>query len=231
MKISMSVFSTLGKKIFMGVTGLLLSGFIVIHLIGNLQLLLPDKDPFNIYAHILTQETGSIIYIAEFLLAAVFLIHFVYAIIVTWNNWQARPEGYRKVKWAKNTSRRSIGSVTMIYTGVVIMVFLVWHLLHFKFGEVVYYTPAGYDHEIRDLYVIVYQFFGNIINVILYIIVMALLGFHLSHGFWSAFQSLGLDGKRFTPFVYGLGVVFAIVMAVGFLFLPLFIFMTTGGTV
>jgi len=90
----MSTFSSLGKKIFMGLTGLLLCGFIVIHLIGNLTLLFPDKDPFNKYSHFLTQELGTAIYLAELMLAAVFLIHMIYAIIVTINNWRARPQGY-----------------------------------------------------------------------------------------------------------------------------------------
>jgi succinate dehydrogenase / fumarate reductase cytochrome b subunit len=227
----MSLFSSLGKKFFMGITGLMLSGFIVIHLIGNLTLLNPDRDPFNIYAHFLTQQTGSIIYVAEFLLAAVFIIHFVYAIIIQVGNWLSRPNRYAKVTWQRATSRKSIGSVTMIYTGVIVLVFLVLHLLHFKFGEIIYYTPQGYDYQIRDLYAVVYNFFGNFWNVLFYVVVMVLLGFHLSHGVWSAFQSLGLNGLRFTPVAYGVGSAFAVIMAIGFVFLPVWIFMITGGTV
>ena len=228
MRLSMSTYSTLGKKIFMGFSGLMLCGFIVVHLIGNLTLLLPDKDPFNKYAHFLTSDLGNIIYVAEFFLASIFLIHFVYAIIVTLENWRARPQSYKVVTDAKHTSKKSWGSKTMIWTGLVIIVFLVWHLLHFKFGEMIMYTTAD-GRVIRDLYVVVYQFFGNIINVILYILVMALMGFHLSHGFWSAFQSLGLNGKRFTPFIYGLATLFALVMAAGFIVLPIWIFIITGG--
>ncbi len=236
MRFSMSLFSSLGKKIFMGTTGLLLCGFIVIHLLGNLTLLNPDKDPFNFYAHFLTQETGNIIYIAEAVLAAFFLIHFFYAIFITWNNWKAKgglTGRYAKVTNARHTSRKSIASTTMIYTGLILIAFLIWHLLHFKFGTVYWYTPAGYDHQIRDLYRLVHEFFGNTVNVVLYVAVMALLGFHLSHGFWSAFQSLGLNGVRFTPFVYGLGTIFAIIMALGFIFIPVWIFylVNTGVTV
>lgn len=90
------------------------------------------------------------------------------------------------------------------------------------------YTTAD-GRVIRDLYAVVYQFFGNPVNVVLYVLIMALLGFHLSHGFWSAFQSLGLYGKRFTPLVYGAGSLFAVVMAIGFIVLPLYIFVGTGG--
>jgi succinate dehydrogenase / fumarate reductase cytochrome b subunit len=212
----------------MGLTGLMLCSFVIVHLIGNLTLLIPDKDPFNKYSHFLTQELGNIIYVVEFLLAAVFLIHFFYAVVITVGNWMARPKRYAKVTNAKHTSKKSIASSTMIYTGLAVITFLVWHLLHFKFGEIIMYTTAD-GKVIRDLYTLVYQFYGNIVNVILYLVVMVLLGYHLSHGFWSAFQSLGLNGKRFTPFVYGLGTVFAIIMAIGFVFLPVYIFVITGG--
>jgi succinate dehydrogenase / fumarate reductase cytochrome b subunit len=224
----MSTYSSLGKKIFMGFSGLMLCGFIVVHLIGNLTLLLQDKDPFNKYANFLTSEVGNVIYIAEFILASIFLIHFIYGIIVTLDNWRARPQKYKVVKDAKHTSKKSLASRTMIYTGITIIVFLVWHLLHFKFGEMVMYTTAD-GKVIRDLYIVVYQFFGSIINVTLYIAVMTLLGFHLSHGFWSAFQSLGLNGKRFTPVIYGLATLFGLVMAVGFIVLPIWIFIISGG--
>ena len=228
MRFSMSTLSSVGKKIFMGFSGLLLCGFIVFHLIGNLALLSPDKDPFNKYANFLTEQLSTFIYIAEFLLASVFIIHLIYAIVITIDNWRARPKGYKVVTDAKHTSKKTFASKTMIYTGIVLIVFLVWHLLHFKFGEMKMYVTAD-GKEIRDLYLVVYHFYSNIVNVILYVIVMALLGFHLSHGFWSAFQSLGLNGKRFTPFVYGLATVFALVMAFGFIVLPVWIFIITGG--
>lgn len=229
MKISFTVFSSLGKKIFMGLTGLMLCGFIVIHLIGNLALLSPNPDPFNKYAHFLTQQTGNIIYVAEAMLAAVFLIHFFYAIYVTWNNWTARPSGYKVVKGAGHTSRKSIGSTTMIYTGILVMVFLVMHLLHFKYAEAQMYVPAGYEYQIKNLYAVVHNFFSNIGNVSFYVVIMGLLGFHLSHGFWSAFQSLGLSGSRFTPVVYTLGSIYAVVMAIGFILFPVISFIKGGG--
>jgi len=91
------------------------------------------------------------------------------------------------------------------------------------------YTPQGFDHEIRNLYIIVHNFYGNVWNATFYIVVMALLGFHLSHGFWSAFQSLGLNGSRFTPLAYGIGLVYAIIMSVGFVLLPALSFIYHGG--
>ncbi|MBN2426678.1 MAG: succinate dehydrogenase cytochrome b subunit [Calditrichaceae bacterium] len=231
MHVNSVFFSSLGKKYFMGLSGLMLSGFIIVHLIGNLALLNSDRDPFNKYAHFLTQETGSLLYIAEFTLASIFLIHFIYAIVITYHNFfRARPVKYKMVVNAGHTSRKTIGSVTMIYTGLTILVFLVLHLLHFKYGQVVMYTTADGKY-IRDLYSLVYQFFGNPVNVIFYILVMVLLGFHLSHGAWSAFQSLGINGKRFTPVAYSAGTLFAIIMAVGFIGLPVYIFILSGGSI
>ncbi|NOX90181.1 MAG: succinate dehydrogenase cytochrome b subunit [Calditrichaeota bacterium] len=229
MRFKMILASSLSKKIYMSIAGLVWSAFLLVHLLGNLQLLNPDRDPFNKYSYFLTHQTGEFIYLAEFLLAFFFITHFLYAIWVQIGNWRARPHGYSMVRWAKNTSKRSLGSVTMIYTGALVLIFLVLHLIHFKYGEVVYYTPKGYTHQIRDMYFTVMEFFKNPVNVFFYVAVMVLLGFHLSHGAWSAFQSLGLSGKRFTPFIYTIGVLFAIVVAVGFVFLPLWIYFTRGG--
>lgn len=228
-RFSTTLVSSLGKKIFMGFSGLMLSGFIIIHLLGNLALLNPDRDPFNKYAHFLTHGLGNAIYIMEFALALVFLIHLIYAIYIQIGNWMARPTRYKVVTNAKHTSRKSWGSTTMIYTGAIIITFTILHLFHFKYGEVVMYTTADGQY-IRDLYALVYQFFGNVWNTIFYIVVMVMLGFHLSHGVWSAFQSLGINGKRFTPAIYGLGTIFAIVLAAGFIFLPVWIYYLTGGT-
>jgi succinate dehydrogenase / fumarate reductase cytochrome b subunit len=200
-RFSTTAFTSIGKKLFMAVTGLSLSGFIVVHLTGNIALLYPDKDPFNKYAHFL-QGLGGLLYAAEILLAAVFLIHFFYALIITIDNWLARPSRYRVVRNAGHTSKKTIASTTMVYTGLLIITFTVLHLLHFKYGE-----------------------------VLIYMAIMILLGFHLSHGFWSAFQSLGINGIWFTRFVYGFGYLFAVIMGAGFLFLPIYIFVTSGGSV
>jgi succinate dehydrogenase / fumarate reductase, cytochrome b subunit len=227
-RFSATLLTSVGKKIFMAVTGLALSGFIVVHLTGNFALLNPDKDPFNKYAHFLL-GLGPLLYTAEIILVTIFLIHFIYALVITINNWRAATPGRYKVsRNAGHASKKSMASTTMVYTGILIMTFLVLHLLHFKYGEVLMYTTRD-GVFIRDLYTLVYNFFGNVWNVTFYTVIMALLGFHLSHGFWSAFQSLGINGVVFTRLVYGFGYLFAVVMAVGFLFLPLYIFVTSGG--
>jgi succinate dehydrogenase / fumarate reductase cytochrome b subunit len=224
---SRTMVSTLGKKIFMGITGLALSAYIVLHLLGNLALLNPDRDPFNKYAHFLL-GLGTLLYVIEFLLVAVFLIHFGYAVYVTLGNWRARPKGYSLVKSAGYTSKKNLASVTMIWTGLLLIVFTVLHVMDFKYGEVIMYTTAD-GMVIRDLYATVYKFFSNIWNVVFYVVVMITLGFHVSHGVWSAFQSLGISGRRFTRFVQGFGYVFAFVMGLGFILLPVWIFYVTGG--
>lgn len=227
MPFTKTMVSTLGKKIFMGLTGLGLSGFIVIHLLGNIALLNPDRDPFNKYAHFLL-NMGTILYVAEAVLAAIFLIHFFYAVYITIGNWRARPQKYALVKNAGYTSKKNLASVSMIWTGLLIIVFTVLHLLHFKFGTVIMYTTAD-GMIIRDLYATVYNYFSDLWNVAFYVVVMIVLGVHVSHGVWSAFQSLGIDGERFTRFAQGFGYVFAFVMAIGFVFLPVWIYIVTGG--
>jgi len=227
MKFSKTILTSLGKKFFMALSGLALSGFIVVHLAGNIALLYPDKDPFNKYAHFL-ENLGGLLYFAELLLAAIFVIHFIFAVYVQLGNWSARPKRYAAIKNARHTSKKSFASVTMIYTGLMIIVFTILHLLHFKYGEVMMYTTSD-GLYVRDLYTLVYQFFSNIWNVIFYITVMILLGFHISHGVWSAFQSLGISGKRFTYYMQKFGYTFAVLMGFGFLFLPIYIYFVSGG--
>jgi succinate dehydrogenase / fumarate reductase cytochrome b subunit len=122
-KFSATMFSSLGKKIFMALTGLALSGFIVIHLVGNIALMNPDKDPFNKYAHFL-DSLGGLLYFAEIGLAGIFIIHFIYAIYIQIENWLARPYRYSNVTNAKHTSKKTLASNTMIYTGIIIIVLL-----------------------------------------------------------------------------------------------------------
>lgn len=222
-RFSTTLVSSLGKKIFMGISGLMLSGFIVVHLLGNLTLLSPDRDPFNKYADFLL-NLGTAIYVAEIILASIFVIHFVYGIYVTIGNWRARPINYKMVTNAGHTSKKSIASSTMIWTGLLVLIFTILHLLHFKYGAIYMYTTAD-GMYIRDLYETVYRFFANELNVIFYVVVMILLGYHLSHGVWSAFQSIGINGKSFTPIIRWIGYAFAVVMAAGFLGIPIFVYM------
>lgn len=219
--------SSLGKKIYMAVFGLLLSSFLVVHLLGNFALLSPDKDHLNKYSHFLTHNLGTLVLILEIILGLLFVGHFVYGIIVQLGNWSARPTRYKMVRNAGGASKKTIASTTMIYTGLLILIFVVIHLLNFKYGEEIMYTTKDGQY-IRDMYATVVTFFGDIWNVVFYEIIMILLGFHLSHGVWSAFQSLGINGPRFMKFIRGFGYLFAVVIAVGFFIIPIWVHITGG---
>ena len=225
---SCSIWSTVGRKILLAVTGLCLFGFIIVHLVGNL-LLFVGPEAFNAYAHKL-MSLGPLLYLAELILVAIFLIHIVTAIAVTWNNWKARPERYEKSKNQGDPSRMTLSSRTMIWTGLVLFVFLIVHLITFKYGPGVeegYVAMLG-GEQVRDLYRLVAEWFSNGLYVAYYVVSMGLLGFHLRHGFWSAIQSLGGFHPKLTPVAYSFGVAAAVVLAVGFLALPIWFYLGGG---
>ena len=118
----------------------------------------------------------------------------------------------------------------MIITGIILAVFITYHVITFKYGPGVsdgYVTNIN-GVEMRDLYRLVVESFQNVYIMLGYVICMILLGFHLRHGFWSAFQSLGVQHKRLVPLIYGVGILLAFVLAIGFLFIPIYIYFTGG---
>ncbi|KAA3614741.1 MAG: hypothetical protein D8M58_09790 [Calditrichaeota bacterium] len=225
MQISQIFRSTIGKKLLLAITGLSWAGFAVGHFIGNTTLLLSDPVPFNKYAHFLT-GLGAALYVVEAILAASLLVHLFFAIKVTLENRKARPVKYAVTDSAGRESKKGFATSTMIWTGVLLIIFLVLHIGHFKFGTVYMSTVDG--QQIRDLYKTVYEFYASPYNTAYYIVMMILLGTHLSHGAWSAFQSLGLNGKRFTPFIYKVGFLVAVIVSVGFVAIPIYIHFVGG---
>lgn len=222
--------STIGKKILMGATGLALVGFVILHLAGNLLLLSPNPDHFNRYAYTL-ESLGALLYVAEAGLVLIFLTHIYSGITVYWRNRRARPQRYKKSGRAGGVSRKSSSSTTMIWTGLILFAFLIWHLWAFKFGAGVeqgYAVQLG-SAVVRDLHRLVVESFKQEFVALLYVLAMILLGFHLRHGFWSAFQSLGVHHPLYTRLIYGLGVLLAVLLAVGFLFIPVWIYFGEGG--
>lgn len=216
--------SSIAKKIINGFTGLVLCVFVIVHLMGNLLLLTGNPDDFNRYAHKLT-SLGPVLFVFELGLLAFFVLHIWSALLVYFDKLKARPSRYEVLGSAGGASRKTLSSETMIYTGLVLLVFTVWHVITFRFGPGI---SAGYvtqlDGEtVRDLYRLVVEFFSNVWNVIIYVIVMLFLGFHLRHGFWSALQSLGAYHPRWTPVWYTGGLVFAAVLAIGFIFIPVWV--------
>jgi succinate dehydrogenase / fumarate reductase cytochrome b subunit len=216
--------SSVGKKLLNGLTGVLLLLFIVAHLAGNLTIFV-GKDALNAYAAT-THALGGLLIVIELGLAAVFLIHAFSAISVWLDNRRARESRYVVAKSKGAQSKQTIASRTMIWTGIVLLVFLIVHLWQFRFGPDYRTTLAGHPGEVWDLHRIVVETFKNPVWVAVYVAVMALLGFHLRHGFWSAFQSIGALSPRIRPVMFSVGVVFALVIAIGFLLLPIFVYLS-----
>lgn len=221
-----AVTSSVGKKIIMAITALLLVLYVVVHLIGNFKLISGNANSFNLYAHKL-ESFGGLLYVAEIGLLTLFLIHFAIAISVTIGIKKARPIGYYMKRNLGKPSRKSAGSSTMIYTGVLLIIFTVIHVMQFKFGPGIKegYIKVIDGEAVRDLYRLVIEVFKNIWYVSFYTVVMFLLGLHLSHGFWSAFQSLGANDQRYTTFIFGVGIFIAVTLALGFLSIPILIYL------
>lgn len=219
--------SQVGRKILTGVTGVGLILFIIGHLAGNLTIF-GEEQAFNIYTYQL-ESLGIVLYIIEFILIVGFLLHAYLGISIWWNRRKARPEGYKKYQTKGGPSHNTWASRSMIFTGIVLLVFLVIHIDTFKFGNTEMIALEGMDvAHARDLKALVIEKFTNPLYAFGYSFVMILLGFHLKHGFWSAFTSLTMKHKKYSAVIYTVGIIFAILMAVGFLFIPLYIYFTGG---
>ena len=215
--------SSIGKKLLNGLTGVLLLLFIVAHLAGNLTIFV-GKDALNAYAAT-THSLGALLIVIELGLAALFLAHAVSAISVWRDNRAARDTRYVVSKSKGAASKQTIASRTMIVTGLVLLAFLILHLWQFRFGPDYRTALPGHSGDVWDLHRIVVDTFKNPIWTGVYVAVMILLGFHLRHGFWSAFQSIGALNPKLRPLAFSAGVIFAIVIAVGFLLLPIFVYL------
>jgi succinate dehydrogenase / fumarate reductase cytochrome b subunit len=211
--------SSVGTKLLVGITGLLLFAYLVLHLAGNL-LLFAGQDTFNHYAHALV--SNPLVIPAEIALAIFFAVH-IYKTVAMWTaNRRARPVAYAKKTWAGYTSRKSVSSTTMIWTGLVTFVFVIIHLAQMKFG--VWYEIG--DPPVRDLYRTVAEIFSSPLWVGVYVACMVLVGFHLRHGISSAFQSLGADHPVYTRRLVVLGTALAVVIGGGFAVIPVWVYLT-----
>lgn len=217
--------STLGRKVIMSLTGLFLCLFLVVHLVGNLQMLKDDGGmAFNTYAQLMGHNPliqavsiGNFIFI---------LLHIVQSFLLTQRNKAARPVQYAVVHNSSSWSSRNMGIL-----GTVVLVFLAVHLSKFwwrmKFGEV---PTAIYEGvEVKDLYQVATVAFGQLWIVAFYVISMIVLGFHLSHGFASAFRSLGFDHPKYTPLIETIGKAFCVLIPLGFALIPLVMFVKSLG--
>lgn len=216
--------SSVGKKVITGITGLALIGFVTVHLIGNFTLLI-GPGAFNDYAHFLeTMLHGWFIYAFEIVMLAIFVFHIVAAFTVAWTDKRkARTQGYKYARDAGGKSRKTLASRTMIYTGILIAFFVIGHIYLFKFGDHDIYTKNG--AHMKNLYKTVVTVFKGVGFTSFTVIVMILLGFHLRHGFWSAFQSLGWANDKYLPILSKVAFVYAVLLAFGFVVIPVYMFL------
>lgn len=207
--------SSIGRKQLVAITGLLLCGFLVSHLSGNL-LLMVSSDAFNLYAHKLA-SLGALLYVIEGALAFIFALHLGLALKLNLENVQSRGKYQVKKKTGRGTT---FASQTMPYTGVILLVFLVLHLLNLKFGS--YYEVTIDGVVMRDLTRTTIEYFSSIGATIWYTVAMIVAAIHTSHGFASAFQSMGWNHGKYFKNVKLLGFIYAVAVGGGFAFLAIY---------
>ncbi|MCR9253918.1 MAG: succinate dehydrogenase cytochrome b subunit [bacterium] len=212
--------STLGRKVIMSLTGLFLILFLVVHLAGNLQLITdPTGEAFNVYAH--TMANNPLIQVVSIGNFFFILLHIITSIMLTMKNKKARGVNYSVGGKSSTWASRNMGAL-----GTVILIFLVVHLKGFWFksksGQLEMIEYGGVEYG--DLYGVVNAAYSNIWYTLFYVVCMGLMAFHLSHGFQSAFQTLGLNHKKYTPIIKGVGKVFSIVIPIAFAIIPIWMF-------
>ncbi len=209
--------SSVGTKLLMGLTGVALFIYMLLHLAGN-ALIFAGPEIFNEYSHKLI--SNPLIIPIEIGLLAVFLIHIYKAVTMWMANRAARPVPYAKKALAGGPSRKSVASSTMIGTGLFLLIFVIIHVKQFKFGSWYLLT----DSTVRDLYRTELEVFQNPFWVIVYVVATLLVGLHLRHGIASAFQSLGLDHPVYTRRLTAVGIVFALLIGVGLAAIPVLVY-------
>ena len=213
------LFSSVGQKILVALSGSGLVVFLVFHMIGNLKVF-SGQESLNKYAAFLKHDLGALIWIARAGLLGMFGLHLIVAIRLQWMAKAARPIGYVQHK----TAQASIAAKTMIWTGLVTLAFVIFHLAHFTFGWVQGVEVEGSYTSFLDLkdsqghadvYRMVVVGFQTPWVSAIYIVCQILLFIHLSHGIASSLQTLGLVGKRFAPAAVALGYAVAGIVFVG----------------
>lgn len=200
--------SSVGRKMVMAVTGVILFGFVVGHMLGNLQIYLgPEK--INHYAALL-KSTGGMLWAVRLGLLVAVGLHIWAATMLTLTSWSARPQGYRVVESRGST----YASRTMRWGGPILGFFIVYHLLHLTVGS----AHPGFSHE--DVFANVVRGFSVWWVSAAYIVAMLALGLHLYHGAWSMFQTVGLNHPRYDPLIRVFATVFAVAIVVGNISIP-----------
>ena len=215
--------SSIGKKYLMGLAGAGLTLFVAGHMAGNL-LIFAGAEMFNKYGHAIVSNK-PLLYGTEAFLILCLLTHVGLAISLTLQNKSAKPQKYAVTPVTAKKS--SWASSFMAVQGSLILAFIIYHLITFKYGPVYYIEYDGV--QMRDLFRLVTESFQDPMYVGFYVVSLCLLGLHLSHGVSSIFQSLGFNHPRYTPTIKKAGFIYAVVVAGGFLSQPLYVFLCMGG--
>jgi succinate dehydrogenase / fumarate reductase cytochrome b subunit len=205
----------------MSLAGIFLLVFLLVHLSINLLILLDSHEPFNKAAHFMSKNL--IIKFMEIILFGGFLVHMIYGVIVSLQNMIARPMNYKKA----NYSQTSFFSKYMFHTSVILTIFLVLHLFDFYIKSKILneVNDVVYDGKVyHDLAALVIARFQIGWVVIVYLIALLGLGLHLHHGFQSAFQTLGLNHPVYTPMIKRIGLIYTILVTLGFIGIPVWVY-------
>jgi len=206
--------SSVSKKFVMALAGLFLLTFLPVHLGINFMLLKSDPEPFNSAAHFMA--AFPLIKVVEIILMLAFLVHIFTGIVVQIQNWLSRPLRYK----SGNKSKTSFFSRFMIWTGGTIFIFLIIHFTNF------YLIKLGFiEGDAENFYSVAYQLFAIPGYNIFYWVCFIVLGFHLYHAFTSAFQTLGLNHRIWSPVVNFVAVFYATLIPAGFISIPLIIWL------
>jgi len=200
--------ASVGKKLMMAVTGLGFCCFLTIHLAGNLTIY-GGKDFFNSYVEHL-HSLGPLVTLSELGLLFFAIIHVLTGMLLFYQNYKARPVRYSVNKRAGG---RTLGSATMPYTGFILLLFVIFHLMNFHFV----------DKTNTTTFQLLSNAFANPAYIFIYTFAVIIAAIHVSHGLWSAFQTLGANHPKYTPFLRGLSIVFSVVIGIGFGFIPVYI--------
>ncbi|WP_339715808.1 succinate dehydrogenase cytochrome b subunit [uncultured Kriegella sp.] len=214
--------NALTRKNLMALTGLFLSFFLIIHLFGNLQLLLPGETArvqYNWYSHLLADNI--IVKVIALVLYLCILLHTIDAIYLTLKSKKANGSGYAKDKRGRASKWYSRN---MMFLGSIVFLFLIIHFkdfwYQFKFGEL-----ALDEHGNKDLYTLVIEAFDQLWYVMLYVVAIIALGYHLMHGVFSAYRTLGLYHPIYSKIVKFSGMAYALIMTVGYIIIPIYIYL------
>ena len=209
-------YSSITRKVFMGLAGLFLALFLCVHLIINLLMLAGDNgEMFTAAAGFMS--SNILIKIFEVVLFGGFLLHMLVGVAVTLKNWRSRPVRYYKA----NKSETSLFSKYMFHTGIIIAIFLVLHFMNFFFVKLGWVdAPAGIDKH--DFYPMAILLFQNPWYSAIYLVFFVFLGFHLNHSIQSGLQTLGMNHNKYNKAIKIFSAAYAIIISVGFAVIPVY---------